>query len=233
MAVSSVKFLLLFATIISLMLHNVNCEIQWTGSAEAFGTPELYTQQAENHHEIKALLQSQTETLTRMADTQTRIAATQTCIANNSATVQNILQNQVEQQEENHLEMKDLLQHQIETLTQMENTQTQMANAFGQIVTLLQNMSSTMNRLNTVVSVLEDQQETLESISRSFPVVLEQQATQTELLSQCQPRPKSNCSDVESSNRFQTIQGTIITTDPTTMTSTERITQDTNYSEIC
>ena len=144
-------------------------------------------------------------------------------IMNNSATVQKLLQDQQEQQKVNHDEVKDLLLSQAEILNQIAATQAEMAHAYGQVVTLLQNISTTMN---IVASVLENQQKTLENISRSLPVVLEQQANQTELLSQCPPRPTSNCSDVES-NRFQTTQATIITTNPTMATSTDRITQDT------
>ena len=125
-----------------------------------------------------------------------------------------LIANNSEQLNENHDEVKDLLLSQAETLTQIAATQAQMAHAFGQVVTLLQNMSTTMK---TVVSVLENQQETLENISR-LPVVLEHQANQTELLSQCHLRPKRNGSDVES-NRFRTTQAT--------MTSTKQITQDT------
>ena len=42
MAMSAIKFVLLF-TITKLMLQNINCAIQWEGSAIAFGTSELYT----------------------------------------------------------------------------------------------------------------------------------------------------------------------------------------------
>ena len=63
----SIKIFLLFAIITSLLLKNINCdEIQWSSSAVAFGTPELYRQQAENHHEVKTLLERQIEIQTQM-----------------------------------------------------------------------------------------------------------------------------------------------------------------------
>ena len=147
------------------MLQKINCdEIQWTGSAEAFGMPELYTQQTENHHELKTLLESQIE------------------IQNSDG----------------------------KCLWTRSNPFTECVNYYEQ------------SGVGT-----GNQQETLENISRLLPAVLQQQANQTELLSQCQPRPKSNCSNVESNNIFQTTQAAISITNPTTMTSTERITQDT------
>ena len=62
----SIKIFLLFAIITSLLLKNINCdEIQWNSSAVAFGIPELYRQQAKNHHEVKTLLERQIEIQTR------------------------------------------------------------------------------------------------------------------------------------------------------------------------
>ena len=239
MAVSYVRIVLLYC-ISSVMLQNISCdlacetkrcdEIQWEGSALALNIPQLCSlienssavshdflrnQQNDYLHEIKNLFQNHTETLMEIADTQTQIA-------HNTATVQDFQQQLLIQQSEDHDDIKDLFQRQTETLAQM-------ANAFDQVVALLQMQSQELKNMSTnvnkVMSVLENQQETLENISRSLPAVLEQQANQTELLSQCQLRPKSNCPD--ESNRFQTMQATKITTIPTKMTSTERVTQDT------
>ena len=157
-------------------LHNVNSQIEWPGSAEAFGTPELYSLIAnsssighEHQNEIISILQNQQQTLSQMAQT--------------------------------HAQMSQIQAQMSQTQTQMLHMQTQIANALGHVVSLLQtqeqqqqNMTATMN---TVVSVLNNHQETLENISHSLPAVLEQQANQIELLSQCQPKFKSNCSNIE------------------------------------
>ena len=102
----------------------------------------LRIQQNENHNEIKGLFQSQIEIPTQIADTQTQIALTQTQIANNSATVNKFLQNLQIQQNENHNEIKDLLQCQTQIPTQMADTQTQIAVTQTQIA----NYSATVNK---------------------------------------------------------------------------------------
>ncbi|XP_072034142.1 uncharacterized protein [Amphiura filiformis] len=117
-----------------------------------------------------------------------------------------VLQSQLDAQQDNNNETKTYLQDQQHTLTQMAATQTQMAETqtqtlnklseigetqthiLSQVVNLLQmqsqqleNITSTMN---TMVSVLENQQEDVKGISRSLPIVLEQQTTEIELLNQ-------------------------------------------------
>ena len=131
------------------MPENISCnEIQWTGSAEAIGVPILFSL-VENTTDKSAGLHNMTNTL----------------LASTNIAVESLMRNlQV-----NHNATLNTLQNQQETLTQigqtqmqMAMTQAQMASSFGQVVNLLQNMSTTMN---TVVSLLENQQETLENIA--------------------------------------------------------------------
>ncbi|XP_072042702.1 uncharacterized protein [Amphiura filiformis] len=100
-----------------------------------------------------------------------------------------VLQRQLEVQQYNHDETKTRLDDQHRTLNQIADTQSQMADTFSQVVTLLQNMTSTMN---SMVSVLENQQADVKNISHSLPIVLDQQATEIELLNQ-QLMSMKNC----------------------------------------
>ena len=59
-------------------------------------------------------------------------------------------------------------------------------------------------QLQNVMSAMENQQATLESMSHSLPVILEQQASQMELLRQCQLTPQCN-SDMDTANGGWTV----------------------------
>ena len=54
---STVKFVLLFTII--LILQNINCVIEWKGSALAFGTSELFIFNANNSPTIQDFLEHQ------------------------------------------------------------------------------------------------------------------------------------------------------------------------------
>ena len=141
MAVSSVNLVLLF-TVIYLMPENISCnEIQWTGSAEAIGVPILFSL-VENTTDKSAGLHNMTNTL----------------LASTNIAMESLMINlQV-----NHNATLNTLQNQQETLTQM-------ASSFGQVVNLLQMQSQQLQNISTtmnaVVSLLKNQQETLENIA--------------------------------------------------------------------
>ena len=199
MALSWEKFALL-VIITSAFLHGANCQIEWTGSAEAFGTPELYTLIAnssatgnEQRNDMISLLQNQQQTWSQMVHIQAQMVQTQTQMLHTQTQIANTLGHVV-------------------SLLQMQGQQ-------------IQNMTATMN---TMMSVLERQQEILENISRPLPVVLEQQANQIEILSHCQPRFNSYniCSNVEAS-RLQTTRVSALTSNPTATTPAKDETYDT------
>ena len=88
------------------------------------------------------------------------------------------LENLLKTEQDKHQEIATLLQNHQQTLTQIAETQAQMAvsqvqmaNAFNQVVSLLQTQNQQLQNvtdtMNTVVSVMENQQATLENISPS------------------------------------------------------------------
>ena len=207
MAAFTVKLVFLLS-LTKLTLQDITCDgIEWSGTAEAFGTPHLYTliannsatiqdylqyllgQQEENHDETKNLLQSQNKTLTRMADTQTRNTVTQTQIANSSATIQDFLQYQLE---ENHDETKNLLQSLIETVTRVADTQTsnavtqtQIANSSATIQDFLQHQIKQQNiNHHETKHLLQGQTETLTHMVDTQTQIAETQAQMTNAFDQ-------------------------------------------------
>ena len=100
--------------------------------------------------------------------------------------VYELLVNMSEAYQDNFNKSMEMMAKQQQTLTQIAETQNQMANTFNQVVAILQmqnkqaqNMSATMNN---VVDVLENQQESLDNISHSLPLILQQQEKNFELL---------------------------------------------------
>ena len=172
MATFTVKFVFLLS-IIKLTLQDITCDgIEWPGSAVSFGTPHLYTlianssatiqdflqyhfeQLEENHDETMDLLQSQTETVTRMADKQTQIAETQAQMTNTFGQVVNLLQNMSTTMNT----MVSLLENQQETLENIAIQSLQSANTTA----LTDNANS---RWRNVVEVLEIQGQQLQNLT--------------------------------------------------------------------
>ncbi|XP_072041469.1 uncharacterized protein [Amphiura filiformis] len=183
MAVSTMKFMIMVSTIMALF-GGINC--QTTAVSPGF-------------QDTNSLLQNVTNTsATNSADGMASVLPEIILLLQNQWTKENeyrnntieVLQRQLEAQQYNHDETKTSLDNQHRTLNQIADTQSQMADTFSQVVTLLQNMTSTMN---SVVSVLENQQADVQNISHSLlPIVLDQQATEIELLNQ-QLMSMKNC----------------------------------------
>ncbi|XP_072042464.1 uncharacterized protein [Amphiura filiformis] len=182
MAVSTMKFMII-VSIIMAIFGGSNC--QTTAVSPGF-------------QDTNSLLQNVTNTsATNSADDMASVLPEIILLLQNQWTKENeyrnnsieILQRQLEAQQYNHDETKTRLDNQHRTLNQIADTQSQMADTFSQVVILLRNMTLTMN---SVASVLENQQADVQNISHSLPIVLDQQATEIELLNQ-QLMSMKNC----------------------------------------